>query len=302
MKAVRKSIGFQLLFIGTVISVACGSEHPVEVESSTGQQSSLAPLVYVGFEDNHWAGKTDKEWWLHDTWNGINFRLPVEGVPGTYTAWHSPTMANEGKKGLGIRLYDVTLCEDTKQRVEFELSSWRYFTQHLEESRYYGVALYVHPQSDDIVKETVFLQAWQKHDLAEPRYPPFQLSFVPGSDYRWSVTMATGDPAPGAQTRIFTSQRGLQKGRWYEFIVWFKPSVRESGAVRVWLNGSEQVAQTHRRNFGYRPRSTFPSVRDDFAVRFGAYRGRDGSCNRLGDTILIFDQAKFGTSYQAVDP
>ena len=150
------------------------------------------------------------------------------------------------------------------------------------------------------------MQAWQVHDTSSSKEPPFSISFNDVSDYKWTVY--TSRDVPGVDTRntrgtksaIYTSPQGLTKGVWHEFIVWFKPSVENKGAVRVWHNGKLAISLTNQKNFGYQPQTAAPFMTNRLEYRFGAYRITGPTFQ--GDVILMFDQAKLGRSYQEVDP
>ena len=266
-----------------------------------------APLSYLGYENSAWQSDTECCRRLYDPWNDNVFTVRMQGSDAYRDAWISPTIANEGNRSFGVWLrHHPTLQE--KQRVEFEIANRDYYTQYLEQSRYYGVAVYIHPQSPDVLERgAVFMQAWQYHDTTYSKEPPFSLRFKDGSAYQWLVNVSKDVPGvdsrytSGTKETIYTSPSGLAKGVWHEFIVWFKPSTTSAGAVRVWHNGGVPVvSQTHQRNFGYAPRATPPSMEKAFAVRYGAYR--TSVPDQAGDIILLFDQGKYGTSYQSVDP
>ncbi|MTI87754.1 MAG: hypothetical protein FH748_07280 [Balneolaceae bacterium] len=247
--------------------------------------------------------------WIKNPYDGNVYRIVKEGPENKVTNWISLSMSSEGSRGFGVRLWDIE-SHESKTRVEFELSNGTNFPQHMQDFRFYGFSVFIHPQSDDIIKPTTFMQAWQNHDVSYSRYPPLSLQFKSGSDYKWSVLTSTGGSAPtdrpGNRSTIFTSKNGLEKGRWYRFVVGFKPSVDNSGAVKIWLDGTYQVGQTHQRNFGYPPvgeKGTPGAILDEFQVRVGAYRGRLPETNPptyLGETIIVFDDLKLGMDYQAV--
>ncbi len=285
------------------------------LNSGPKAKASSGPIAYLSYEDSSWKSDTSCCRWLYDPWNNNTFRVATQGYPDYLHSWISASIANEGQKSLGVELKTPpppTIFpwqsdpKYEKQRIEFEISNGDYYTQHLEESRYYGVAIYIHPQSDNVLKKgAIFMQAWQSHDTTYSKHPPFSLRFKDGSAYQWEVhvshdTKTDTRYTTGTDETIYTSPTGLTKGAWHEFIVWFKPSVQSQGAVRVWHNGTLAVGQTNQRNFGYVPQSTFPIMNNSFAVRFGLYRQPEPDLPT--HIILMFDQAKFGTSYESVDP
>ena len=80
------------------------------------------PIAYVGFEQSGWRSNTSCCRWLHDPWTGNVFRLPLQGTRAYRHAWVSNTIANEGRRSLGVRL-DHHPTRKEKQRAEFELSN-----------------------------------------------------------------------------------------------------------------------------------------------------------------------------------
>lgn len=288
--------------IRAATAVALGSILAMPVVST----ADGAPLAYLGYEDSRWESDTECCRRLFDPWNSNVFTVRMQGSDDYRDAWISPTIANEGRRSFGAWLrHHPTLQE--KQRVEFEIANRDYYTQYLEQARYYGVAVYIHPQSPSVLSRgAVFMQTWQYHDTTYSKEPPFSLRFKDGSDYKWLVNVSKD--VPGVDTRytdgtketIYTSPSGLANGVWHEFIVWFKPSTNAEGAVRVWHNGTLAVSQTNQRNFGYAPRATSPVMEKSFAVRYGACR--TSVPDQPGDIILLFDQGKYGTSYESVDP
>jgi hypothetical protein len=257
--------------------------------------------AFVDFETVRWSGDEVSGLRLDDSTNQNSFRVRGEGDPLQRHAWISRTMFHSGTQSLGVELTDVEPCAPYKQRVEFELSNADYYPQRMEEQRYYRFSILVHRQSEPIVKPTIFMQAWQNHDVRAARYPPLNLRFIPGNEYHWAVETSKGVTAPGTLEEIFRSDGGLVKDQWNHFVVRFKPSVRQAGAVQVWLNGDLQVGQTHQRDFGYTPQSESPVILDEFQVRVGAYRGRH--CveppRSRGRTILMFDDVGIGSERPA---
>jgi len=296
---------------------------------------SDSPYTYIDFEHVSLSNDT-----LRDRNNNREFIIRKEGVSG-YSKdhvfgeskfWISSTMSSNGKNGFGVLLPNVVnydsnnIGESSKNRIELEISSIDNDSSYLklEETRYYSFKIYIHPQSHDIAKETIFFQAWQNHDSSnkQGRQPPFSLSFIKwrseetGTGYKWQVSTARckdkdyGDKNNKTNCKvkdiiakpIFTSTTGLEKGVWYKFVVKFKPSTNKKGAVKVWLNDEPIVAQSHERNFGYNKSldKNTSIILDQFEVRVGAYRGRLKDEN-IGKTILIFDEIKIGNSYDQVN-
>lgn len=285
----------------TALTVVAVFLIPGGIPSSDARGPPEGLLASLSFEDSTWAGSTTcgdhRCDLLHDPESGNNFRVIKQGALSGLRAWISSSEAEEGRKSLGVSL----ASSDEKQRVEFEISGRRYFPQTLGMARYYGMAIYIDPESQDALKKPIFfMQAWQVHDTSLPKFPPFSLLFEAGTGYKWSVLVArdsAGDTR-GATERIYTSDAGLKKGRWYEFDVLFKPSVRKDGALTVWFEGAK-VVEAGRKNFGYQPRTARPAIRNFFQVRFGAYRGAG---EEPGDVTLMFDEAKFATGSRGVDP
>jgi hypothetical protein len=269
------------------------------------------PMAYLGFEkDQDTAFEPGDSCckWIHDSWNNITFRMPLQSTSDRdlQLAWLSKSIANEGNQSLGIWLKENQFTGE-RQRMEFQIANSLYFRPVLEESLYYSVAMYIHPQSANTLRKgVVFMQAWQVHDTSSSKHAPFSIRFDDMSNYKWTVYTATDVPGvdtrytQGTKTAIYTSPVGLTKGVWHEFVVWFKPSIEKKGAVRVWHNGQLVVSQTNQRNFGYEPQTASPFMTNRLEYRFGAYRvtGPDYP----GDVILMYDQAKLGRTYEEVDP
>lgn len=257
------------------------------------------PLVYLGFEDVSPLYQSEEDLKFLSSSNNKTFTIERQpAYPDYQIAWFSPSISKKGSRGLGVRLTEPP--EKIKQRVELEFAGKSLGNAPLmEQSRYYGFSMYIHPQSPDIQKDTsVFMQVWQNHDTTASKQPPFALRFVENSNYKWRVEVSRDDITDPQV--IFTSASGLQKGIWHDFVIWFKPSVESAGAVRVWHNGVQQVSQTNQRNFGYEPRSSQPSVSNYFAARIGAYRtyvpGDDS------EIITVFDEVKYGSSLEQINP
>jgi hypothetical protein len=242
--------------------------------------------------------------WLDNPYDHAIHRIPLEApnVSTDVNAWISTSISYEGNKSFGARLYDVP-GNLAKSRVEFEMSNGNVHPQTMETNRYYGFAVYIHPQSQNtIIKPTKFFQAWQNHDVSFAKEPALAIDFVDNASYKWRVK-TSNDAVQNSV--IYTSTAGLTKGVWHRFVVRFKPSTTQSGAVTVWLNGTQIVSQLSNRNFGYQPTGsagTPGAVLNEFQVRVGAYRGRDSSGVNLGQTILMFDNLKIGTTYSSVAP
>ena len=120
----------------------------IAVISYGGNAVYAAPLAYLSFENSSFQPDTIYHW-LYDPWNNLSFRMPYEGDSSYRYTWLSTTMSNEGQKSLGIRLWENPNKQE-KQRIEFEISNDLYLTQrinHATSSRYYGIAMYIHPQS-----------------------------------------------------------------------------------------------------------------------------------------------------------
>lgn len=294
--------------LGAAEEVDEGATLLPNLASTSSGYSNGDTIAYLSFDTSMgWRSSTNCCKYIYDSHNDNEFRIPHEGDWDDLHGWISPNKGYNSQRSFGVKLDSVDACP-SKQRVEFELSNRNYYPQHMEESRYYGLAMYIHPQSQPIMKPTYFLQTWQNHNTTYGRYPPFSLRFLEGADYKWQVHMSKGggepEDAPGTRRAIYTSPTGLAKGVWHTFVVWFKPSRRNAGAVRVWHNGDYKVEQTHPQNFGYSINNTRgQEVLDQFQIRFGAYRGR--LCNpqtQFGNTILFFDEVRLGTTYDSVVP
>lgn len=279
-------------------------------------KASNPPIAYLGFETSDitgidLGGSNGKGCcnWVYSKWSNNNFRIPLEGDRNYIHNWISSSPANRGNRSLGVELKPPPSStysdwkqdpKYAKQRIEFELANGNYNTQYLDDSRYYGFALYIHPQSDDVLKKgLIFMQAWQSHDTSDSKQPPFALRFEDGTDYKWAVRISNDiiQDQP-----VYISPTGLAKGVWHEFIVRFRPSVSHQAAVQVWHNGILEfnISQSLGQNIGYASRTNPPIVNKDFAVRFGAYHRPEP--DKPTHVILMYDQAKYGTSYESVDP
>lgn len=277
---------------------------------------AVAPLSYAGFETNNLTGPTacgsiSCKWW-YTNWNNINtnFRIPLQGASSYRTVWISTSQHNEGAKSLGVHLMTPPTPTTNpwnldpnweKQRVEFEISNSTYFTQHLDDSRYYGFAMYIHPDTPALQKGAIFSQVWQS--TSPGKHPPFSLRFQDNTNYKWSVKVSVDsatDP-DGYEYSIYDSDYELARGVWHEFIVRFRPSATNQGAVQVWHNNTlrANISQSSGQDIGYAP-DTSPIVNDSFATRVGAYRQPEP--NITTDIILFFDQIKFGLAKDDVDP
>jgi polysaccharide lyase-like protein len=195
-------------------------------------------------------------------------------------------------------------------------SSWRnaYSNSNLHltlgDSRYYSFAVYIHPQSDDVLGHGfIFTQAWQRHLTQSSggisHQPAFDLRFLDGSDYKWAAEISNDQTGPNNPAVVYTSSTGLSKGVWHEFIIRIRPSAIGQGAVQVWIDGqlAFSISESSGQDIGYTPCSKSCSkgvVLNDFAVRFGAYHKPEP--DNPTHAILLFDQAKFGLSYASVDP
>lgn len=282
------------------------------------------PLAYLSFEPNdvaRWdtSGSTNHDVCcnkLTSTWSANTFLIRLEGDRRYLHNWISPSISNEGGRSLGVELMApaaagtlTTPDPFEKQRIELELASSVYSSNalhlNLDDSRYYGFAVYIHPQSDDVLRHgLIFTQVWQRHVTKSgggvSHQPAFALRFVDGTDYRWIAEISNDETGPDNPTTVYSSPVGLVKGVWHEFIVRIRPSAIGQGAVQVWHNGelALSISQSSGQNIGYAPLSS--KVFSDFAVRVGAYHKPQP--DHPTHAILMFDQAKFGLSYASVDP
>jgi hypothetical protein len=209
--------------------------------------------------------------------------------------WISPTIGLSGSRAIGVYFYNYDGC-DEKQRAELKIRNSK-----MNEWIYHAFSIYIHPGSHPLTKDAVFTQIWQQ---AVHKHPPFSM-YLTGADYHFSVvTSKTGSDTTGVTNKIYTSPQALVKGRWYRFVVAFKPSVTQSGVLRVWLNGKLVVGQSNHKNFGYAPQTADPFVNDSFTTRVGLYRGRIACPHRASENLnqmaVLFDDIKYGSSYDEV--
>lgn len=282
---------------------------------SLGMLTSTAqarPLAWLGFEEAQGTRfvKSNSTCcrYLYDNWNDKTFNIARQAASNLplQHSWVSKSIANEGSQSLGVWLKQNTVVQES-QRVEFKIANSVNFRPVLDETIYYSFALYIHPSSpNEIERNTIFTQVWQVHETTPSKHPAFSVAFDEDSDYEWTVSTASDVPGvddrttKGTKVPIYSSPNGLAKGVWHEFIVMFRPSVQNKGAVRVWHNGQLAVSQTSNRNFGYKPQTAEPFMTNRLEYRFGAYRTTGPTFP--GDIILMYDQAKIGKSYSEVDP
>lgn len=217
--------------------------------------------------------------------------------------WISPSQYYKGTHGIGFEMNPTSGTAPDGQSMD--KSNFRIIAGNeadalgFLEDKYTGFAVKLETNFDLPEKPVQLFQWWQ----GSPFSPPLELRVKPNStDYEFVYRNDTTGRGPTAAKVLYTGS--MTKGQWVSFVVYTRMSTStdvETGNIKIWVNGS--LVKDWNGDVGY-DASTDYYYKDGyyrsnpkFDIFFGLYRDRQMKHHKA-----IFDQIKFGTSYNDVDP
>jgi hypothetical protein len=260
--------------------------------------------------DNPSAGNNGTQTFYHGlNEDGVRYDMPTCGVN---VAGSIPTFTTSEKKA-GSRSLSLKIEPSTQTKDRLELRAIHRDKPNaltFNETRYFGYALYIHPQSQHPTGWLHFTQVWQLHiDSTDPQYQapatgdiqavPFTMSFLENrGSWKWRANARSENGSVNLGEGTVTTG-------WNTFIYAFKPrhtGSTENGSVKIWVNSTNVNTPTisWAGRWGVKPTlsgSGYSGSGTTMDIRVGMYREAQNKKQHF-----LLDQVKVGTAFTDVLP
>lgn len=240
--------------------------------------------------------------------DGEKFDMPTQGE--TASVWISASNSYTGEKSLGVR---VKPSKGVKDRIEFRPvhgQNDKNYALRYGQTRWFSYAFKIHPSTDVPTGWLHFTQVWQRPIAGIGEKPPISkvvpltLSLRKNVDrFQMYASLKTSLAPSTVATRPFETEAtqtsknfiDVTPGTWNTLVFKLTPShVQDeiTGNLQMYLN--DELIVDHDGDWGVVPGEQ-TQLEGSFDVRVGIYRKAQQT-----DTVLFFDDVKYGTSREAV--
>lgn len=274
----------QLVLCYTVALLFSSSAHAVQYVN-LGMESTSFDLDAVNIDTptdvaNVEAGNQTAYHFLEE--DNDTYDMPFTGL--SYNPWISGSISYEGSKSLGLR---IPSTNTTKDRIELRAVHGVNDSYKLKfgQNRYFGFAIYIHPNSEPNASWLHCVQAWQRG----AGFVPFTMGiYKSGNDFRFRMDARDSSGSTLLKTGSITP------GQWYTFVFHFRPQHSTNGKIRCWRNGTSILDWTG--SYGAEP-GTGDNAVNGMDCRVGMYRDSQNS-----EQIFFVDNVKFASSKSQATP
>lgn len=231
---------------------------------------------------------------VHSDWNatesGNEFFVVTDGVP---TKPFISTQHYLGSNSVGFTV--PTDTSGNKERVEYKIlrttdPDGLTFTN----ARYCGFAFMLAPSPLPFTDSSIFWQAWQ----GSPWGAPASLKFGSGSSAPYLIRLNIRNASVGPDSSVpdiqLWSNKVINPGTWYSFVIYIQPRYDTNGNIKLWINGTNYLDWTG--EIGYDP----TQVTNTYAgldIKDGIYQPDSNN----GHT-MYFDQVRVADTYAEACP
>jgi hypothetical protein len=227
-------------------------------------------------------------------WNATEdtneFFVVTDGAP---TRPFLSTLHYLGSNSVGFQV--PTDTSGNKERVEYKIleatdTNGLAFTN----ARYCGFAFMLASSPLPFTDSSIFWQAWQ----GSPWGAPASLKFGSGSSAPYLIRLNVRNASVGPDSSVpdiqLWSNKVINPGTWYSFVIYIEPRYNTNGNIKLWINGTNYLDWTG--EIGYDP-AQVTNTYDGLDIKDGVYQPDANN----GHTFY-FDQVRVADTYAEACP